>query len=284
MALSIDKLDRRLRSRLAKFFSKPEVEHMPEEIRSQRYRALTVFDRLKDNHIESYFFGGFLRDLLTKDRGFMPRDFDVVVGRCPPGDLDKLFEDFPHRRTRFGGLRIIDGELTIDIWKLEDTWAFRHLSCSPSFAALPRTTFLNVEAVTAELCAEHRKRRKIVSSGFFEAIEQQILEINLEMNPFPALCVVRALSIATELNFALSRQLAVYIVDHSFPITELLDAQLNHYGCIRYDGERLQSWVKSIAIQLERGDDRIHLLGQGTLWPEVVQSGYADQSENVMGW
>jgi hypothetical protein len=199
----------------------------------------------------------------------MPRDVDIVVDGCSTEQLRYLFNDLPHRTTRFGGLRLDHG-ITVDIWSLQDTWAFKNLLFAPSFTELPKTTFLNVEAVVAGL---HDRRRPILSAGFFEGIEEEILNINLEHNPYPALCVIRALTLAAELRFSLSKQLASYIVDHAhvFPVDALMEAQRSHYGIDRYDSETVTTWIRAISNQLERGESRIDLVDrQRELWPGTI--------------
>ena len=58
---------------------------------------------------------------------------------------------------------------------------------------MPKTTFLNVEAVAVELNPRPTRSRKLYESGFFEGVATETIEINLEENPFPDLCVARSL-------------------------------------------------------------------------------------------
>lgn len=88
---------------------------------------------------------------------------------------------------------------------------------------MPKTTFLNVEAAAVELATVHGKSRRIYTHGFFEALADRTLEINFEENPFPALCVVRALITAARLQFLIGPKLSKYLV---------------HYGRI-FSGEEL---------------------------------------------
>jgi hypothetical protein len=265
-------LEQTLRARLQRFFALSTLDRLAKPVARQRLNILDVIERLNNEKIEGVFFGGFLRDLLLKPGHFIPRDVDIVVDGCSPEDLQALFSDFPHRRTRFGGLRFDHG-ITFDIWPLIDTWAFKQLGRSPSFAELPRTTFLNIEAVVAGVATPHSNRRSLFSAGFFEAVTEELLDINLEMNPYPALCVIRSLTMAAQLKFSLSRQLATYIVDHSrsSPPKALLEAQRSHYGVDRFDKETIAGWIKGIGEQLDRGESRIELTDrQSEFWSGAV--------------
>jgi len=100
--------------------------------------------------LPAFLFGGALRDLLVF--GFLPRDLDIVVRTS---ELDRFTDEFIHylvRRTRFGGMHFLVDGWHLDVWPLRETWAFRTGLVRPcNFLTLPRTTFLNVEAVAAEL-------------------------------------------------------------------------------------------------------------------------------------
>ena len=147
--------------------------------------------------------------------GTEPRDVDVVVDGASIEDLTKLFQDVVVRRTRFGGLHLNVRGWMVDVWPLSDTWALRELGVgSRDFQALTRTTFLNVEAVVIDLTNHRRMGRQIYSSGFFEAIRGRALDINLEENPFPELCAIRALVTASKLRYGLSKRLASYVAHH----------------------------------------------------------------------
>jgi hypothetical protein len=79
----------------------------------------------------------------------------------------------------------------IDVWPLGDTWALRQFRIgSGDFESLTRTTFLNVEGVIVDLSAPQRGRRRVYASGFFEALQTRVLDINLEENPYPELSAI----------------------------------------------------------------------------------------------
>jgi len=210
--------------------------------------------------LPAFLFGGTLRDLLAF--GFLPRDLDIVI-RTP--NLEQLATELGHhlvRRTRFGGMHFLIDGWHFDVWPLRETWAFRTGAVTPcSFSALPRTTFLNVEAVAAELNPRPTRSRKLFECGFFEAIATETVEINLEENPFPDLCVVRSLLTAARLGFCIGPRLAKYLAVQGEGMTRarMSDVQLKHYGEIKSDPEEMMSWLAFVRQSRASGVARVKL-------------------------
>ena len=209
--------------------------------------------RITDNSWSAVIFGGVLRDLLIFGASEVPRDVDIVVEGVTASDLERVFRDLIFETNRFGGLRLRTKGWLIDIWCLQDTWAIRNKMVeSVGLRDLVRTTFLNVEAVAADIGAVRGRPRRILSSGFFEAIEKQVLDINLESNPHPALCVIRTITTAIRLDFFLSPRLAKYIVEQTrkASVRRIMEAQESHYGKIRIREARISEVVASLVEQL----------------------------------
>jgi hypothetical protein len=209
--------------------------------------------RIGENSWTAVIFGGVLRDLALHGNSEAPRDVDVVVDDTDARGLELAFEDLIHERNRFGGLRLRTTGWMIDIWALRDTWAFReHLKEPVSFESLVQTTFLNVEAVAAEIPIQIGRPRPIYSAGFFESVASKILDINFEPNPHPGLCVVRSITMALRLNWRISKRLGAYIVQHAslIPLQRLMAVQESHYGKIRIQQTRMLEYLRAIDEQL----------------------------------
>jgi hypothetical protein len=141
----------------------------------------------------------------------------------------------------------------IDIWTLQDSWAFKEKLVRPvSFDQLVRTTFLNVEAIAVRITNRPGLPREIYTSGFFEAIAARVLDISFEPNPFPQLCVVRTFVSALRLNFAISPRLGKYLLQHTekLPSRALIDIQQSHYGKIRISEGKMKEYLDHVAEQL----------------------------------
>lgn len=212
-----------------------------------------ALSRIATNNWNAVIFGGVLRDLTIFGPSEVPRDIDVVVD-VRHAELDGVFSDLISSRNRFGGLRLKSTDLHIDIWALENTWALRREPTEyPSFDRLVRTTFLNVEAIAADVLPKRGKKRTIYSAGFFESIRNRMLDISFEPNPYPQLCIVRSLITALRLNWLVSRRLASYIVRQAAttPIQTLLDIQSSHYGGLKISLPEIQAYLQSMERRLD---------------------------------
>jgi hypothetical protein len=199
-----------------------------------------------------YLFGGALRDLMVAGPSAVPRDVDLVIAGAQSKALEDALAVHVKRRTRFGGLHLGVDDWMIDIWPLRETWAFREQHVETGFSMLPRTTFLNVEAVAVELAPRRGRRRVVYAHGFFEGVLDGVVEINFEENPFPTLCVVRGLITAARLQFRLGPRLARYVLHYSglSSIEELVDVQRSHYGYVRASPDELHTWLAAVSDQV----------------------------------
>jgi hypothetical protein len=229
---------------------------------------------------QAVFFGGAIRSLLfsrlaTGKLG-RPRDVDIVVNEITLDGLRRQFGAFVTRETRFGGLQLLRDCWYFDIWPLTKTWAFiADEFDSPSFDNLPQTTFFNLEAIAVEVWSSSSKTR-IVYSGddqFFEGVLTRTLELNRIENPFPSLCVVRSLALASGMDLSIGPKLAEFLVRHSPQVSdeELVRVQVKHYGKIRVYPDTARSWLNYIRENIETVSDsglRLPLLRQSQFWPD----------------
>ena len=147
------------------------------------------------------------------------------------------FESHVVRRTRFGGLHLKRCQWEFDVWPVHETYAFRTGGhSSPSFEALPRTTFLNLEAIAVDVWAPAGKARKLYAAddAFFVGMLRQEIEINSVENPFPELCVIRSLVLAASLCWRLGPKLSSYVarVGPQLRDDQVVAIQIKHYGRI----------------------------------------------------
>lgn len=241
---------------------------------------LHTLNDLRDLRGRAVFFGGTLRSLvlsrLLKRKLGRPRDIDIVVAGADISELRERFRQITKRETRFGGLQLERRRWSFDVWPLDRTWAFlRDTSTAPRFAALPSTTFFNLEAIAVDVWPAPGHRRTVYSGDdqFFEGVLSRTIEVNREDNPFPSLCVVRALVMASAIDFAIGPRLAEYLTVHGARTTnaELDDVQRKHYGRVCRDADTLRKWLRHIARQHGTGNNRpirLPLPRQLSLWPE----------------
>ncbi len=219
-----------------------------------------VVDAIQTFGWSAVVFGGGVRDLTL---GFTPRDIDIVVDAQSIEKLTSHLIPSLLRRTRFGGFCFDLSGWLLDIWTLSDTWAFRVGQVQPpTFDNLVRTTFLNVESVSVELFpGKDGKQRSVVHPAFLRGLDSRVVEIQLEANPFPALCVVRALLTAARLDFAVGPELKRYVDAHGNGLTtsQVEGIQLDHYGEIKWDSREIVSWISLVSSSAVRNGAPVRL-------------------------
>lgn len=245
---------------------------------------VALLRELKDAETPAVFFGGTPRSLLTsrvfEKRFGRPRDVDIVVSGVSVDFLRERFASLISRENRFGGLQLRSRGWEFDIWPLARTWAFVHdaIAC-PSFAELPKTTFFNLEAVAVEIWPKPGQARKLYSGDdqFFDGILSRTLEVNREDNPFPELCVVRALVIGSALDFKLGPKLSAYVATSGARLSpdDLEAIQAKHYGRVRCSGRTLREWIDYVSEQNVRDPNApipLPRKGQLDFWPRMENS------------
>lgn len=221
--------------------------------------AICLLEELRKENVHAVYFGGSLRSFLAPKLGYpgngVPRDLDIVVSSEHEDKVRRLVADRVKRETRFGGLQVQQREWHFDLWSVSKTWAFtKDEALDRDFATLPATTFFNLEAIAVDVWPHERRTRQIYGGNgqFFDGLVRRVLDINREENPFPELCVVRAVVMAASLDFRLSARLASYIRTHarSMTVSDIKDIQRSHYERERmksHELHRLIQYVRSMA-------------------------------------
>jgi hypothetical protein len=164
----------------------------------------------------TYLCGGALRNLILEEKQ-LPRDLDIVINFASYEELKKEFSGFPSRPTNLGGICLQIQDWSIDIWPLSETWALKRIGQQKrdDIASFLQTTFLDIDAIAVQLFAKTRKKREIYSKGFFEAIENNCIEVNLAENPNPSVCIVKSLMLRYKFGFQIGPRLSKYILNES---------------------------------------------------------------------
>ncbi len=230
-------------------------------LRHQREATGAIHDAVREHKWKAFVFGGTPRGVLDEGPTYRPRDLDLVFDDAHFAEFAKTFAERITRRTRFGGLHLRVNNMEIDAWPLSGTWAFREgLVGDVSFEALPQTTFFNADAIAISLTPQTRGR-EFYEAGFQNAWEKKVLDINLEKNPFPALCVVRAFRLASSFHFHFAPKLVRYLADNMDALgdEELMNVQQSHYGTIHFSKSHLarlrkvvsEHWKKTPLLTLQ---------------------------------
>jgi hypothetical protein len=223
-------LVRQVRDRVSKFLQRRDMRELTRFIR-----------RIEAEGGRVALFGGTVRDLLLQMPPRYPRDIDLVIEAEDIRDFVPFLTRPVLRKTRFGGIRTYIPGYSVDVWTVSSTWGFKHSPYQRELRNLPLTTFLNAEAIAVELTSASNHGRQVYDAGFFEAIEERTLEINLAPNPYPELSAVRSLHLAERTGFKLGFRLSEFVrrILRDFVSEKLLAVQQQHYGRIVLDGSVL---------------------------------------------
>jgi hypothetical protein len=213
-----------------------QSEPPPHALARQRARSyfcgaaavLGVLRRFEEIGGEVLLFGGAIRDFAMNRE---PRDLDLVTIGIEADRIQEVLGRDVVRRTRFGGFHASIGLLHVDIWPIAETWAIRTDCFRPVPEDLPRTTFLNIEAVAATLRCSG-ELGEFYDAGFSQSLERRFLEINYGPNPYPELSAIRAMVLAEHTGFRVGECLAQYVVEVMGQLSErdIENLQRDHYG------------------------------------------------------
>jgi hypothetical protein len=199
---------------------------------------------------------------MTQEDHLGLRDIDLVLGINDDSWHSSISKHYDVLLNNFGGCRIRTQQQTFDMWSLYSTWAFQtDKSLLPSFSELPKTTFLNVEAIAVEVDSEGQVH-EVYEHGFFDALRTRIVEINYESNPSPYTAVTRALVTAHRLKFAIGPRLTAFIAGCQplLSVEEAEQFQLSHYERVWLDGPELSKQLEVIVTHHhERPDEPLSL-------------------------
>jgi len=134
--------------------------------------------------------------------------------------------------------------VTLDIWALGETWAFKEGLLKASVGNLPRSVFLTIDAVAVSISS-----RTVYEYRFFESLASKRLDIVLAKNPFPALAVLRSVVLRRRYDLKFSKELRDYISyfwrNSKDPLTELDEVQISHYGSRLLRKDDLEEEIES---------------------------------------
>ncbi|WP_368889691.1 hypothetical protein [Morganella morganii] len=212
-----------------------------------------IINALIEEGNDVFLFSGIIRDyFLYKDirLDFSVRDLDIVVF-----DINKfkasIGRKIDYKRNSFGGLKLYFNDINIDIWQADSTWGLNIINETKIdkdiIKTLPETVFFNCSSVLFDFKNEKFIENKNNSFQFF--IENKILDIVLEENPLPELCILNTIYYAQKHDLKISEKLAGYVENQFAQIKKerLLSIQRKHFEKIIYEVSQLHSEIKKIS-------------------------------------
>lgn len=153
-----------------------------------------------------YLIGGVLRKFLETGDIENVRDIDVVISTKEIDWFYKICMKYQARKNSFNGYKINCDGYSIDVWRIEDTWAYRKniINCSEEdyLKNLPFTVFFNLDSLVYDI-----KRDVWYDELYRKAKESNILDIVLEDNPYIDLNILRGLIFQNKYHMKYSTRL-----------------------------------------------------------------------------
>ncbi|WP_312921738.1 hypothetical protein [Empedobacter brevis] len=191
---------------------------------------------------EVYIFSGVIRNFILNFRKI--RDLDLVIS-CDKVVFEIFIEKYKYRKNSFGGYKILFENKSIDLWYLEDTWAIKNNLIYPKLflnESLPETSFFNFSAVIFDV----KSKEFIYNNKFRDFIQSKNLDIVLENNPLPQLCIVNIIYYKRNYLLDLSENTMKYYLKYfnDFDEEQYNLIQLKHFSEVIYEYGLLKTYYR----------------------------------------
>lgn len=141
---------------------------------------------------ELYLIGGVLREFIDVGDIKNLRDIDIVINTKNVNKFNEICLKYHAKKNSFDGYKMICTDLVVDVWRIEQTWAYREkiiICCEKDYLKnLTKTVFYNMDSIVYDI-----KEDKWYDSIYKEAKENNILDIVLEENPHIDLNILRGM-------------------------------------------------------------------------------------------
>lgn len=170
---------------------KRRVRYFIDSERKDR-KNVTAFLQALSRHSGLFIFGGMIRDIgLFGARGFNS-DIDLVYDGSRSDLLQALtlhgVSDI--RENKFGGFRLKQFEVDIDIWSIEETWAFkRNYINRDNVESLLSTTLMTWDAILYDM----NRHQIIASADYLNDLKHGRLDLVLDKTPDEKSALIRIL-------------------------------------------------------------------------------------------
>lgn len=193
---------------------------------------------------EVYLFSGVIRDFFLKDCRGALRDIDFIVESDK--DVQQLFPELKIYRNSFDGLKTKVSPLWVDLWQLDRTWGLNRGQLNLPFKkldTLPSTTFFNFSSIVFSF----NENKFTIGRPFLRFLRDRTMDIVLEENPFPSLCIVNTFYYSEKYGLKISPKLIRYILENYESQKEDLELiQKKHFRRILYPNKVLLDKVKNL--------------------------------------
>src|SRR5690606_34327191 len=123
--------------------------------------------------------GGAIRDVARAGKRSFSSDLDFVIFRSNREEFRSRLDACRAVPNRFGGYRLDEFRLKVDVWHIEDTWArTAGLVRVDEPADLLKCTFFDWDSTIYDLHAG----KLVLSDGYLDRLSRNVMDICLEEN------------------------------------------------------------------------------------------------------
>lgn len=216
--------------------------------------AKQIINVLLEEKNDVFLFSGVIRDyFLYKDTksNFNVRDIDIVVS-----DIDKFHSTFKnivkYNKNSFGGLKLYFNDINIDVWQANSTWGLNRVlqkdkNSSNIINILPKTVFFNCSSILFDF--QNKKFIENDDNSFQFFIKNRVLDIVLEDNPLPELCVLNTIYYTKKYDLKISSKLECYVKDKfsKIEMDRFIKIQIKHFNKLIFEKNELENEVRKLS-------------------------------------
>ena len=196
-----------------------------------------------------YGFGGLIRDIGLYTAHQFRSDIDLVFAGSRK-HLQKALSDYGLQKiseNKFGGFRVRDFNVDIDIWSLEDTWAFKHhFIIQRDVESLLNTTLMSWDSVLYDI----QNDRIITTDSWLTDLHTGRLDLVLEHTPDVNSALIRILrTIYGKEVLMLGERLCQFLASsmNAYPDHRLVSEELERYRTSYITSTRLSKLRQDLA-------------------------------------
>ncbi len=193
-----------------------------------------------------FLFSGIIRDYFLNKSIKKYRDVDLIIE--DDIKIEDYFKNINYKKNNYGGYKIEINNTLIDLWVIKNTWALNQGQLKLEFShlyELPKTTFFNFSSILYSL----KYNEFIIGKDFLRFLRDKKIELVLDKNPHPELCIVNSFYYSEKLKIELGDKLKNYLENNFTNYSSKIESiQLKHFGKIIYSLEDIESKIKNLQL------------------------------------
>lgn len=221
-------------------------------LKSNLNNEVFLFLEILSSITDVFIFSGVIRNFVINKK-YSIRDLDIVLNNNKE-EVDFFLKVFNYTKNSFGGYKVHINDLKIDIWFIDDTWAIKNNKVKSPLLFnsynLPNTAFFNFSSIIFNF----NNKSFISSQNFINFINKREIDLVLEENPYPELCIVNTLYYKKRFNLEISERLKEYYIKQ-FPKLnkdKLNNVQLKHFEEIKFEYAYLKTYYNIFLSQIKK--------------------------------